>query len=119
MIKKAYTCLAVTLMLTTASPMLAPAISAQAASYTGAEQTSVISAAAPAKFATRNGKTYYSDLNASYNIGARYYIREILKSLPETARLDIEAKVPQCTRRSTCTLSTLFNLNAAMTVSAV
>ena len=66
-----------------------------------------------------NGKTYHCDLNASYNIGARYYIREILKSLPETARLDIETKVPQCTRRSTCTLSTLFNLNAAMTVSAV
>ena len=66
-----------------------------------------------------NGKTYHCDLNASYNIGARYFIREILKSLPETARLDIEAKVPQCTRRSTCTLSTLFNLNAAITAPAV
>ena len=30
------------------------------------------------------GKRYHCDLNASYNIGARYYIREILKSLPET-----------------------------------
>ena len=37
----------------------------------------------------KNGKIYNCDLSASYNIGARYYIREILKSLPETARLDI------------------------------
>ena len=69
MIKKAYTCLAVTLMLTTASPMLAPAISAQAASYTGAEQTSVISAAAPAKFTTRNGKTYYKNSDGTNKTG--------------------------------------------------
>ena len=27
-----------------------------------------------------NGKQYHCDLNASYNIGARYYIRELLKS---------------------------------------
>lgn len=60
------------------------------------------------------GKFYHCDLNASYNIGARYFIREIIKTLPETARLGISAKVPECTRRSTCTLSTLFNLNAAL-----
>lgn len=62
-----------------------------------------------------NGKTYHCDLNASYNIGARYFIREILKSLPERERLVIEAKVPQCTKRSTCTLSTLISLNAELT----
>ena len=28
----------------------------------------------------RNGKQYHCDLSASYNIGARYFIREILKS---------------------------------------
>ena len=61
-----------------------------------------------------NGKIYNCDLNASYNIGARYYIREIIKSLPETERLGVEAKVPECTRRSTCTLSTLINLYAAV-----
>ena len=60
------------------------------------------------------GKIYNCDLNASYNIGSRYFIREILKSLPATARLDIEAKVPQCTKRSTCTLSTLISLNAVL-----
>lgn len=59
-------------------------------------------------------KTYNCDLSASYNIGARYFIRELLKSLPVTARLGVEAKVPQCTRRSTCTLSTLISLNAVL-----
>ncbi len=62
----------------------------------------------------QSGKVYNCDLNASYNIGARYFIREILKSLSETARLGIGAKVPQCTKRSTCTLSTLISLNAAL-----
>ena len=60
------------------------------------------------------GKIYHCDLNASYNIGARYYIREIIKSLPERERLALEAKVPAAARRSTCTLSTLISLNAAL-----
>lgn len=60
----------------------------------------------------QNGKIYNCDLSASYNIGARYFIREILKSLDESSGLHIEAKVPQCSKRSTCTLSTLINLNA-------
>ena len=62
----------------------------------------------------QNGKQYNCDLNASYNIGARYFIREYLKSLPETVRLDMQAKVPACAKRSTCTLSTLISLNAAL-----
>ena len=62
----------------------------------------------------QNGKVYNCDLSASYNIGARYYIREILKSLPERDRLVLEAKVPQATKRSTCTFSTLVNLNAEL-----
>lgn len=62
----------------------------------------------------RNGKLYNCDLSASYNIGARYFIREILKSLPETARLDIQAKVPECSKRTTSTLSTLLSLNAVL-----
>lgn len=62
----------------------------------------------------QSGKIYHCDLNAAYNIGARYFIRERIKSLPETARLAIEAKVPQCAKRSTCTLSTLLRLDAAL-----
>lgn len=61
-----------------------------------------------------NGKTYNCDLNASYNIGARYFIREILKSVPATARLALEAKVPPAAKRSTSTLSTLISLNAEL-----
>jgi len=62
----------------------------------------------------QTGKIYNCDLSASYNIGARYFIREILKSLDVNSRLDIEAKLPQCSKRSTCTFSTLINLNAVI-----
>ena len=62
------------------------------------------------KFQT--GKVYNCDLSASYNIGSRYFIREILKSLPERDGLDLAAKVPEVSKRSTCTLSTLINLYA-------
>ena len=61
-----------------------------------------------------SGKIYNCDLSASYNIGSRYFIREILKSLPAKARLELEAKVPQVSKRSTCTLSTLISLNAEL-----
>ena len=66
----------------------------------------------------QNGKIYNCDLNASYNIGARYFIREILKTLPAKERLRIEAKVPQCCKRSTCTLSTLISLYAELNAAA-
>ena len=59
-----------------------------------------------------SGKTYNADLNASYNIGARYFIRHILKTVTETQRLALEAKVPQVAKRSTCTLSDLINLRS-------
>lgn len=62
----------------------------------------------------QNDKIYNCDLSASYNIGARYFIREILKSLDESSRLAIEAKVPQSAKRSTCTFSTLISLNAEL-----
>ena len=61
-----------------------------------------------------NGKIYNCDLSASYNIGARYFVRELTKSLPATARLQLQAKVPEACKRSTCTLSTLINLNAVL-----
>ena len=62
----------------------------------------------------KTGKIYNCDLSASYNIGARYYIREILKSFSETERLSILAKVPECDKRSTCTLASLIRLNAVL-----
>ena len=65
-----------------------------------------------------NGKIYNCDLNASYNIGARYIIREILKSLPAKEGQRVAAKVPACVKRSTCTLSTLISLVAELHAAA-
>ncbi len=61
-----------------------------------------------------SGKVYHCDLNASYNIGARYYIRETLRLIPETERLEVLAKVPSLSWRSTCVLSDLKDLCAVM-----
>ena len=62
----------------------------------------------------RSGKVYNCDLNASYNIGARYFVRALTKPLPATVRQLLEAKVPSAVKRSTCTLSTLISLNAVL-----
>ena len=64
-----------------------------------------------------SGKFYNADLNASYNIGARYWIRHHLKPVPETERLALEAKVPQVAKRSTCTLSHLISLRSELIAS--
>ncbi|MBQ6635934.1 MAG: transposase, partial [Lachnospiraceae bacterium] len=64
------------------------------------------------------GKVYNCDLNASYNIGARYFIRELIKPLPATAKQRLEAEVPSVSKRSTCTLSTLISLSAALAAAA-
>ena len=66
------------------------------------------------QFAT--GKIYNADLNASYNIGARFFIRHLLKTVTATQRLALEAKVPQVAKRSTCTLSHLINLRSELAV---
>ena len=50
--------------------------------------------------AFQTGKRYNCDLSASYNIGARYFIRELLKPLPATERSLLEAKVPAVKRRT-------------------
>lgn len=65
-----------------------------------------------------SGKVYHCDLNATYNIGARYFVRAITKSLSATVRQLLEAKVPSAVKRSTCTLSTLISLNAVLSASA-
>ena len=62
----------------------------------------------------RTGKIYNCDLSASYNIGARYFIREFLKSLPEKVKLDVLAKVPELSKRTTCTLSSLIRMHAVL-----
>lgn len=61
-----------------------------------------------------SGKFYNADLNAAYNIGARYWIRYHLKTVSETERLVLEAKVPHVTKRITCTLSHLISLRSEL-----
>lgn len=56
------------------------------------------------KFST--GKIYNCDLNASYNIGARYLIRAFLEPLRESEKLQFQAKVPEIVKRTNCTLAT-------------
>ena len=56
-----------------------------------------------------NGKLYNCDLNASYNIGVRYFIRELLKALPQ-----IQAEVPDLGSGSSRTLADLWQLNTAI-----
>lgn len=60
------------------------------------------------KFA--NGKTYNCDLSASYNIGARYFIREIQKSTSAKKWSNLVAKVPSCEKRTLNTYNTLIKL---------
>ncbi|OZU87342.1 transposase [Virgibacillus indicus] len=61
----------------------------------------------------KTGKIYHADLSASYNIGARYFIRGILKSFSETKRLALQAKVPDLSKRTKQTLSSLITLQLA------
>ena len=62
----------------------------------------------------QTGKRYNCDLSASYNIGARYFIRELLKPLPVTERSLLEAKVPAVKRRTSCVYADLKKLSSEM-----
>lgn len=58
----------------------------------------------------QNGKTYNCDLSASYNIGARYFIRELEKSISAKKWSNLKAKVPSCEKRTLNTYNTLIEL---------
>ena len=66
-----------------------------------------------------NGKQYHCDLNASYNIGARYFIRELLKSDSVMRRLPSQTKDSDYGTGTTRTLSTLIRLNADLYSNAI
>ena len=57
------------------------------------------------------GKRYHCDLSAAYNIGSRYFIRELLKPLSATVRSSLEAKVPSVKRRTSCVYADLLLLS--------
>ncbi|ALX48935.1 SDR family NAD(P)-dependent oxidoreductase [Lentibacillus amyloliquefaciens] len=58
-------------------------------------------------------KVYHADLSASYNIGARYFIRGIQKCISEKKWLALQAKVPELSKRTQQTLSSLIALHLA------
>jgi IS605 OrfB family transposase len=58
----------------------------------------------------QGGKQYNCDLSASYNIGARYYVRELMKTLSESERSQLTAEDREFGRRTSTTLSTLWKL---------
>lgn len=60
-----------------------------------------------------NGKTYHADLSASYNIGARYFLRHYMESMSEKAGLSILAKVPELASRTETTLASLLAFHNA------
>jgi len=60
------------------------------------------------------GKIYHSDLNASYNIGSRYFLRAIQKSISEKRWLSVQAKVPELAKRTKQTLASLISLNQVL-----
>ena len=67
-----------------------------------------------------SGKIYNCDLNASYNIGARYFIRKIsskLKSIDVSLWSLVEANVPSLRARMLCTLDTLIKINECLKTS--
>lgn len=66
-----------------------------------------------------NGKQYNCDLNASYNIGARYFIKELLKSDSVRKRLPDQTKDSGFGTGTTRTLSTLIRLNAVLCGNAI
>lgn len=64
------------------------------------------------------GKLYNADLNAAYNIGARYFVRvwdeHLLKSTAVTEWSRMRANVSCVVRRSTCALADLIDLRKAL-----
>lgn len=62
----------------------------------------------------QTGKVYNADLNAAYNIGARYCIRQLLKPLSARAESEVLAKVPSLSVRTQCTLADLIRLNTVV-----
>ena len=61
-----------------------------------------------------DGRVYNCDLSASKNIGARYFIRVLLKSIPAKELLQFQAKVPEICRRTRSTLASLISLYQEM-----
>lgn len=58
----------------------------------------------------QNNKIYNCDLSASYNIGARFFIREYQKSISVKKWSRVVAKVPDLVKRTLCTYKTYLDI---------
>ena len=58
----------------------------------------------------QNNKIYNCDLSASYNIGARFFIREYQKSISVKKWSRVVAKVPDLVKRILCTYKTYLDI---------
>ena len=63
-----------------------------------------------------SGKLYNCDLNASYNIGARYFIRKIEKTIDVNLWSLVMAKVPSLRARMLCSLDTLIKVRQLLII---
>lgn len=61
-----------------------------------------------------SGKRYACDLSASYNIGARYFLRAMQKAMSSEAWGQLKAEVPELATRTKCTLSTLWKVSRTL-----
>ena len=61
-----------------------------------------------------SGKRYACDLGASYNIGARYFLRAIQKAMASEPWEQLKAEVPELATRTRCTLSTLWKVSGIL-----
>lgn len=61
-----------------------------------------------------SGKRYACDLSASYNIGARYFLRAMQKAMSPEAWGQLKAEVPELATRTRCTLSTLWKAGGVL-----
>ena len=63
-----------------------------------------------------SGKLYNCDLNASYNIGARYFIRKLEKTIDVNLWSLVMAKVPSLRARMLCSLDTLIKVRQLLII---
>lgn len=61
-----------------------------------------------------SGKRYACDLSASYNIGARYFLRAIQNAMSVEAWEQLKAEVPEFATRTRWTMSTLWKVSSIL-----
>lgn len=61
-----------------------------------------------------SGKRYACDLSASYNIGARYFLRAIMNAMTSESWEQLKAEVPELATRTRWTMSVLWKVSSIL-----